>query len=258
MGWANSSAGPSASTSAARSPSASRAAGTLSRLASAAVSWSGAGPPRTASARVSRPASSPSRATGRSTARAAGSRPMLSTRASASPSPAARSVAASDSSRNGFPPVLAWPARHSSGLALLPSRSRRNRAVVSRSSGSSHSSVPAGQVRSSPIKDGSPGPVRVASSSATGRLSIRVARCTSQRSDGASAHCASSTAITSGRRAARFATSQYRPCIAAYRTSSSTGPASVQSNTRAASPAAPSSSPSHSPGPAAARTGSMS
>ena len=43
---------------------------------------------------------------------------------------------------------------------------------------------------------------------AAGSPSMRAARCASQRSDGTSAQCASSTAITSGRSAARLAASQ--------------------------------------------------
>ena len=128
MGWANSSIDPGASTSAARSRSASCAAWGRSWPASAAACRSGAGPPRTASARVSRPAPSPSWATRRSTACATGRGPT-----SAPPSPS-RSAVASDSSRNGFPPVLTWHAWHRPASARAPSRLRyqRGRRVIAK------------------------------------------------------------------------------------------------------------------------------
>ena len=48
-----------------------------------------------------------------------------------------------------------------------------------------------------------------------GSPSMRAARWDSQRSDGGSAQCASSTAISSGPLAARLAISQYRPWVVA-------------------------------------------
>jgi fatty-acyl-CoA synthase len=160
IGWANSSADPGASTSAARSRSASRAAAGRSRLASAAACRSGAGPPRTASARVSGPASGTRRSTARATCSGAWS--------TGAPS---RNAAASASSRNGFPPVLAWHSRHSSSPARsssgAPSRQRTSAAAASGPSGPGRSRVPS--ARSSSSRGSSSWPSRTASSSATGK-----------------------------------------------------------------------------------------
>ena len=95
--------------------------------------------------------------------------------------------------------------------AGLPEQQRVEPALRRFSAGGSRVAA----ARSSSSRGGSSGPSRAASSSATGRASMRAARCASQRSDGASAQCASSTASTSGWRAARFATSQYKPCMVA-------------------------------------------
>ena len=73
-------------------------------------------------------------------------------------------------------------------------------------------------------------------------------RYANHRSDGSSAHCASSTAISSGRRSARLAASQYRPCKTANDVSSAAGPRSSPNSNGRAAPAGPASNASRSSG----------
>ena len=102
------------------------------------------------------------------------------------------------------------------------------------------------------------GAVRTVSATTTGRPARRCARCRRNRSDGSSAHCASSTARTSGPRSVRLATSQYRPCRVAKATSRVSSLAATSVNTGSASRAAPARSRSRSTTSALTNAGSRS
>ena len=169
-----------------------------SRPASSAAAASCVSSPRTAIARASAPAAGPSREIRASTAADTASGPTVSTRpALVGVNGTSRSTSActSWSSRNGLPPVACDRRRRTPRPRRRRCRKRRNDATASGDSGRSESRSAAGSsARSSPACV----PVRRVTSTTARSASTRRARNPRKRSDGSSAHCASSATSSSG------------------------------------------------------------
>ena len=191
------------------------------RPASAAT-WRGGAPgPRIATARATSRAPAGSRSSIRATSRATASGPKcpIVRRVGVG---AERRPRARDEERVAAGGVVAGGADAGARVRVPIAHERRGGLAARAAAGAATA-----RVSRSSSSTGSLGgsPLRTASSASSGSPSIRRARCPSQRSDGGSAQCASSTTIASGRSAHRFAASQNRPCSVAWVASSPGAPA---------------------------------
>jgi hypothetical protein len=239
------------------SRSARCAASSGSRPARSRAWRRGALRPSTANACARAAAPSGSRESWRSTARATCSGPnalRLAPTCSVGSTRSATRWARSAPSRNGLPAVAVWHACANAGCAA-GSLSRTNASAASGPSGEGRTGASGAAASSSARRLGSAGgsPARTAHRTPSRSSASWPVSCTSQRSDGASARCTSSTTRSVAERSARLQASHVRPCAAACIASpASAGSPASGSSARRARAAAPTARPSHSAPP---RTG---
>ena len=125
-----------------------------------------------------------------------------------------RALEISSCNRNGLPPLACAQAEQNDPSARSPSAERTMVATASSLSASGATRTALASLRRAAITSATAvcSPSRAVSTTSTPSSSQRAARYARNRSDEESAQWASSTAIITGPRSARFAVSQYRPC----------------------------------------------
>ena len=211
--------------------------------------------PSTASACARPSAPGPRLFTRAITCRAIPSRPPASNSAGCS-APNGRplpSAARSSSARySGLPPQAWYAAPHNSSLAS-PSAAWITALTACSLNSAGRSTAACARTAASGALISAGSPWRIVTSIPASSPSSRAARYASQRSDGSSAQCASSTAISRGPLAAKLTTSQYKPCNTANELSPAGCIETSPDNSRRAAAAGPASSTARSLSPAAVR-----